>query len=670
MANLTHEDYTIGWICALDLELAASMAVIDEENPSLPQHTADSNSYTLCRICKHNVVMATLPSGQMGNNSAASVVSRMTLTFPAIRFGIMVGVGGGVPSVDENGKVLVDIRLGDIVVSNPGTAGGGVVQYDFGKTAAKAKFIQTGSLNHPPKIVLTALQTIKARHRFRRLGFLEHLAQIPEKLGSKYSYVGVEHDKLFGAEYDHPGDSDNCDQCEGSYLVSREPRENLNPVIHYGVIASGNRVMCHGGTRERLRRENPKIRCFEMEAAGLMNEFPCVVIRGIADYSDSHKHKDWQPYAAAAAAAYAKELLSVVPVGHAFSVVPAPIVPGHSQSALAYGSQTSPTASPTSPINNPGPSWSSSPIDLMQTDSSDLLRTTTPLRASTVGKSLVQSLTSAFTVVTNSFLPWNRAALGRLVLNIDDPGQDYCPHMPFGIRPSEISVVRFQGISEAFDIGGDSRLVQRFKALLARILGNKQEERSVYNSMAHDAITYQLLNSGDFFERLLQDESTRRWIEKHKDERARDVYLIVGIHALLNFEINIRAGSEQSTQSVDSTSSADSNRSSDKTLKVGDRIIGVQYRRVRVQGWSSKDMPAVVVDKKSWWKKYYRLDQIRAAENLEVDVLTAELDETPTASDIREEMPSNWRIDVCRSEISGEDFVFLVDLSNRAKSSP
>jgi nucleoside phosphorylase len=53
--------------------------------------------------------------------------------------------------------------------------------------------------------------------------------------------------------------------------------------------------------------------CVEMEAAGLMDEFSCLVIRGVCDYADSHKNKRWQPYAAATAAAYAKELLSIVP---------------------------------------------------------------------------------------------------------------------------------------------------------------------------------------------------------------------------------------------------------------------------------------------------------------------------------------------------------------------
>ena len=56
------------------------------------------------------------------------------------------------------------------------------------------------------------------------------------------------------------------------------------------------------------------ILCFEMEAAGLMDQLPCLVIRGICDYCDSHKSKQWQGYAAITAAAYAKGLLNVVPV--------------------------------------------------------------------------------------------------------------------------------------------------------------------------------------------------------------------------------------------------------------------------------------------------------------------------------------------------------------------
>lgn len=70
--------------------------------------------------------------------------------------------------------------------------------------------------------------------------------------------------------------------------------------------------MKNGVTRQRLRQDLDLL-CFEMEAAGLMDNFPCLVIRGICDYADTHKNKRWQPYAAAVAAAYAKELLSIIP---------------------------------------------------------------------------------------------------------------------------------------------------------------------------------------------------------------------------------------------------------------------------------------------------------------------------------------------------------------------
>ncbi|OSS48405.1 hypothetical protein B5807_07871 [Epicoccum nigrum] len=83
-------------------------------------------------------------------------------------------------------------------------------------------------------------------------------------------------------------------------------------MVHYGTIASGNQVMKDAFERDRANAQLGGVLCFEMEAAGLMNTFPCLVIRGICDYSDSHKNDKWQPYAAGIAAAYAKEVLSVV----------------------------------------------------------------------------------------------------------------------------------------------------------------------------------------------------------------------------------------------------------------------------------------------------------------------------------------------------------------------
>src|SRR5947207_8819128 len=124
-----NNSYTVGWVCALPLEMAAATAMLDEEHGKpMRQNPHDKNSYALGRIGQHNVVIACLPAGVYGTTSAATVAVQMLSSFGAIRFGLMVGIGGGVPSTAN------DIRLGDVVVSKPKGKFNGVVQYDFGKT--------------------------------------------------------------------------------------------------------------------------------------------------------------------------------------------------------------------------------------------------------------------------------------------------------------------------------------------------------------------------------------------------------------------------------------------------------------------------------------------------------------------------------------------------------
>ena len=127
----------------------------------------------------------------------------------------------------------------------------------------------------------------------------------------EYAFQGGAHDQLYQTTYDHPKTNATCEMCDPQEQVQRERRENTNPQIHYGNIASSNQVMKHGVTRDQLCKELDVL-CFEMEAAGLMPDFPCLVIRGICDYSDSHKNEKWQRYAAATAAGFAKELLGVI----------------------------------------------------------------------------------------------------------------------------------------------------------------------------------------------------------------------------------------------------------------------------------------------------------------------------------------------------------------------
>ena len=146
--------YTVGWICALPVELAAAQIMLDEEH--LPHNSVSSMQYTLGSIGSHNVVLACLPAGQMGIGAAAFSARQAMSNFASIRFGLLVGVGGGAPSSEA------DVRLGDVVLSQPVRQHGGVVQYDFGKTGQDGRMRRTGSLNAPPKVLLHAVTQLRA----------------------------------------------------------------------------------------------------------------------------------------------------------------------------------------------------------------------------------------------------------------------------------------------------------------------------------------------------------------------------------------------------------------------------------------------------------------------------------------------------------------------------
>ncbi|KAK1984511.1 phosphorylase superfamily protein [Colletotrichum cereale] len=308
MSSVSADDFTIGWVCALPIELAAAAEMMDEEFGELPSCATDSNIYTLGRIGTHNVVAACLPAGQMGTNQAATVASQMMSSFPSLRFGVLVGIGGGVPRLDDDNDV--DIRLGDVVISQPSGQHGGVVQYDFGKTRADGVLTRTGSLNAPPRILLNALAKLRSNDIRGKTLVTEHLAK--HTSNPRFRSPGPDQDTLYMASSTHvPGPT--CRNCRQDEVIPREARENTDPALFFGTIASGNQVMKDAPTRDRHSRELGGILCFEMEAAGLMNNFPCLVVRGICDYADAHKNKKWQPYAAATAAACAKELLLILP---------------------------------------------------------------------------------------------------------------------------------------------------------------------------------------------------------------------------------------------------------------------------------------------------------------------------------------------------------------------
>jgi nucleoside phosphorylase len=315
LLQLDNSEYTIGWISALPHERAAAKAMLDTEHaPPQQKHENDHNIYSLGSIKgpngDHNVVIAGLPSGAYGTIPAATAATQLLSTFPAIKFGLMVGIGGGIPSNDN------DIRLGDIVVSKPEGTSGGVRQYNCGKVTVHG-FEERGHLKAPPRVLLNAIDALQSEHEMDESAIPTLLEAMYKKYpkmtnnvkGPAYVYPGAECDRLFEASYEHIKDKKDCSECDHAKEIEREVRSDQNPYIHYGTIASGDHVIKDARQRDLMSKD---CLCFETEAAGLMNDFPCLVIRGICDYSDSHKNDQWQKYAAATAAAYAKELLQTI----------------------------------------------------------------------------------------------------------------------------------------------------------------------------------------------------------------------------------------------------------------------------------------------------------------------------------------------------------------------
>ncbi|PNP58582.1 hypothetical protein THARTR1_01598 [Trichoderma harzianum] len=263
-------DYTIGWICALSTEQIAAEEFLDEEHQA-PEDVppTDSNHYTLGSIGKHNVVITVLPCDEYGIASAANVATNLLRSFPNVRIGLLVGIGGGAPSEKH------DIRLGDVVVSAASANAGGVFQYDFGKTIQGETFQNTGFLNMPPTVLRTAVSSLRTQHKRKGHRLKEEIDNVLKKnkrLQREFGRPPAESDRLFRPSVIHnPGKcASECAQ-DKSNLIMRCERiedEEDDPAIHYGLIASANQLMKDASIRDTLSAEKDVL-CFEMEAAGL-----------------------------------------------------------------------------------------------------------------------------------------------------------------------------------------------------------------------------------------------------------------------------------------------------------------------------------------------------------------------------------------------------------------
>ncbi|KAH6891002.1 hypothetical protein B0T10DRAFT_458407 [Thelonectria olida] len=340
--------FEIAIICALPLEYDAVSLLVDEfwdqDGDPYGRPPGDTNVYSTGRMGSFDVILVLLQG--MGKVNAANAAKDLQRSFPAIQLALLTGICGGVPSPSPD----VELVLGDVVISKT------VVQYDFGRRYPDQFAVRDTvehSLGRPSSNVrglITLLETAHVRDQVKRKA-ADFLACIQRKATRErqeaYQYPGPNHDRLFQAQYRHKHQGEthcnechkshetvceesrkmSCDTlgCDNGYIVQRhrlKEKRQLErqgqsikaqaPSLFVGAIGSGDLVLKSGEDRDRIAKDH-NVLAFEMEGAGIWDVLPCIVVKGICDYADSHKNKMWQNFAAATAASTTKALLERYP---------------------------------------------------------------------------------------------------------------------------------------------------------------------------------------------------------------------------------------------------------------------------------------------------------------------------------------------------------------------
>lgn len=289
MRPRTRNDFTIAILCALPVESEAVEAVFDETygrlGKSFGKVAGDPNAYANGRIGKHNVVLCYLPG--MGKKSAAIVAAGLRASYLRIELVLVVGICGGAPSTGTE-----NIYLGDVIVSDS------VVEYGLGGLYQRKGHVDDGIRQKDKQIrgLLSNVGGFKGRGEFT--DGVSRCLNILKQDEARWCHPGVA-DISFNTS--HPRSQQAVRQ--------RDVADVTRPSIHVGKFGSGDTVLKSAPHRDEIVRRAGVIG-FEMEGAGAWsNYYPCVIIKGICDYADKQKNKEWQAYAAATGASAAKTFL-------------------------------------------------------------------------------------------------------------------------------------------------------------------------------------------------------------------------------------------------------------------------------------------------------------------------------------------------------------------------
>ena len=227
----------------------------------------------------------------------------------------VVGVAGGVPHYTDFYK---HVRLGDIVISKCNDEG------RFYKHCEKILQDKDGNVQfklrtYGPRDL--TLQTIVEKLEDRG-------ARKPDKTPwEKYVVEGLELLKNQEADFNRPppesdrlymsiGD-DNVIEVQHPDCPDEVQRKEGSPVLRYGVFGSGRTVTKYDQTRLEFAQkegisafENEYDQVLESIYGNRKDSFLC--IKGISDYNDGSRNKEWQPYASLVAAALMKTIIKMI----------------------------------------------------------------------------------------------------------------------------------------------------------------------------------------------------------------------------------------------------------------------------------------------------------------------------------------------------------------------
>ncbi|KAL4768738.1 hypothetical protein BDW60DRAFT_219490 [Aspergillus nidulans var. acristatus] len=308
-------DFRIAILCPLSRDADVVKPLFDHlydiaYHAELGKVPNDPNLYTLGRIGVYDAVLVHMPGA--GKVVAASATAHIKLSYPNIELAFLIGVCQGVPSIadcqSERGRT--DIHLGDVII------GTGVVQYDLGKHKPR-EFVRKntfeanlGRSNQDIRSLLSKMKALKDELRCRQR---KYLAAIQESV--EVPCPGATSDILYSQDYKHKRKICQCasGQFTDESLVARRGEYAAFPLVHFGLLASGDRPMRSTKLRDKIARREGVLG-FETEGAGIWDNLPCVLVKGVVNYADGHESKDWQCFAAANAAACMRALLDEAPV--------------------------------------------------------------------------------------------------------------------------------------------------------------------------------------------------------------------------------------------------------------------------------------------------------------------------------------------------------------------